>query len=343
MKTENEENLKNPENQAGNGKEEAAKQKKNEPGQKRRRTIIFVALIFLAVLICLLAVLRKNEKVKELEYGIIKLVNLQNFPFLQERSFVFPGNPERNETAAPAETANVLEEAGSMKESSSADWWLNSGGLMLYGEHEFSTNLGALPENDKWRKLYAKTNPRDTDNGFYPQNIFRLVTRKQWQNFSQTLYFNINKINMSGSKFRDESNGVLLFNRYQDGDNLYYTGLRVDGDAVIKKKISGTYYTLAEKNYFMNKNGYDRDSNPNVIPLNTWIGIRSEVNNIGNNSVDIKFFVDMGQTGDWKLILETKDKNNKYGSAPFLKKGFAGIRTDFMDVKFQDFEIEKLN
>ena len=38
---------------------------------------------------------------------------------------------------------------------------------------------------------------------------------------------------------------MLLFNRYQDGQTLYYGGVRVDGAAVIKKKLAGVYTTLA--------------------------------------------------------------------------------------------------
>jgi hypothetical protein len=213
---------------------------------------------------------------------------------------------------------------------------------MLTYEKEFSTNVGNLPKDSKWRKLYAKTNPRDTDDGYFPQNIFRLVNRYQWKNYSQEVYFNILKINLSQSEYRNGSNGVLLFNRYQDGDNLYYTGLRVDGHAVIKKKIKDKYYTLAEKKIFDNGNKFDREKNPSLLPLDKWIGIKGEVENIDSETVRLRLYVDQEQSGSWQLALEINDSKNKFGNGPFLKQGYAGIRTDFMDVKFKNYSLQRL-
>ncbi len=235
----------------------------------------------------------------------------------------------------------ALEETGKMEESKSASWWLNSGGVMTMDENLAKTNFGGLPEGSKWQKKYAKTNSRDTDGGYYPQNIFRLVTRDRWKNLSQQLYFNIDAVNLSDSSYRDASNGVLLFNRYQDGDNLYYTGLRVDGHAVIKKKIKGKYYTMVEKKIFARSDGYDREDNPNILPLHTWLGIKSEVKNVGGE-VDIKLYIDKEQKGDWQLVLEIQDRDDKYGKSPFFEEGFGGIRTDFMDVSFKDYNIKEL-
>lgn len=247
---------------------------------------------------------------------------------------------EKNITKGAFSEGGTLEEAGKMEASKNASWWLNSGGLMTMDQDHGKTNFGSLLEGSKWQKLYAKTNSRDTDDGYYPQNIFRLVSRDKWKNFTQQLYFNIDAINLSDSSYRDASNGILLFNRYQDGDNLYYTGLRVDGHAVIKKKIKGKYYTILEKEIFSSPKKYDRDSNPNLLPLHIWIGIRSEVRNVGGDTVDIKIYVDKDGKGDWQLILETEDKDDKYGKAPFLDEGYVGIRTDFMDVEFKDYSIK---
>ena len=248
-----------------------------------------------------------------------------------------------NTNVGTFENIGLLEESGKMKDSRSSDWWLNSGGVMTMRDNEANVNLGPLSEGSKWQKTYKKTNSRDTDDGYYPQNIFRLVTRNSFQNLTQELYFNIDRINMSDSSYRDGSNGVLLFNRYQDGDNLYYTGLRVDGDAVIKKKINGKYYTMAEKKVFPNKDKYDRESNSNLIPTNSWIGIKSGVTNGSGNSVNIKLYVDKSGDNNWELILDVSDKGNRYGKAPFLTDGYAGIRTDFMDVKFRDYKVSEIN
>lgn len=254
--------------------------------------------------------------------------------------FLYHKKAVKNSLPLTFSQEGTVAETGKMPESKSLGWWLNSGGVMEMKNGFAKTNFGPLPEGSQWQKLYAKNNSRDTDDGYYPQNIFRLVTRGNWQDLAQEVYFNIDKINLSASDYRDESNGVLLFNRYQDGDNLYYTGLRVDGHAVIKKKINGKYYTLKEKKIFTNNGKYDRDKNPGLIPLHTWLGIKSEVRNVDSDTVDIKLFIDWEQKRDWQLVLETQDKSSDYGKAPFLKAGHAGIRTDFMDVAFQNYKIQ---
>lgn len=237
--------------------------------------------------------------------------------------------------------AGVLRESGSMRTSKSEDWWVNSGALMNIGTEDFSTNHGPLPKDDRMRKLYKKNNPKDTDDGYYPQNIFRLVNRHRYEDLSQQVYFSVDAINMSESDNRAESNGVLLFNRYQDGDNLYYAGLRVDGIAVIKKKIDGKYYTLKQKRVLTGGGEYDRNDNPNLIPLHERLGIKSEVVNDGN-AVDIRLYMDAGQGKGWQLMLETRDTGDKYGKRPFQDAGYAGIRTDFMDATFRGYGIREL-
>ncbi len=252
-----------------------------------------------------------------------------------------PSNQSTNSSSF-SETFDSLKlnEVGKMKESSSLDWWLNSGGF-LYSENGIGkTFQGNVPEDNPWYKIYLKSNPRDTDNGSHPQNIFRLVTRNKWQNLSQQSYFEINANNFSKSKYRDESNGLLLFNRYQDGNNLYYTGIRVDGTAVIKKKIKGNYFTMAQKIIYEGK--YNKKDNPNLLPMHTWIGIKSEVITNPDDSVDIKLYLDSDRSGNWSLVLTAKDDNSEYGGEAIKNAGYAGIRTDFMDVQFDDYKIEEI-
>jgi hypothetical protein len=275
--------------------------------------------------------------------AVVFLLIVLSIVLYRNRSFFSKNvSPEGTEFSFPDPNKTekgVLEESGKMKDSASLDWWLNSGGIMNISEKEFSTNLGKLPKDSKWRKLYKKNNSRDTDDGYHPQNIFRLVTKGRWQNFTQEVYFNIDKINLSESEYRNESNGVLLFNRYQDGDNLYYTGLRVDGHAVIKKKVEDKYYTLAEKNVLTNGQDYDRVDSPNVLPENTWVGLKSEVTNIEKDTVDIKLYLDQSGNGNWQMILDTQDKNGKNGKKTLTDPGYGGIRTDFMDVSFRGYKI----
>jgi hypothetical protein len=235
---------------------------------------------------------------------------------------------------------SILEEGGSMGESKSKNWWLNSGGQLIYNNGIGETVQGKLSNLNRWRIAYKIDNPEDTDNGYHPQNIFRLVTRSKWKNFSQQVYFRINADNLSSSSNRNESNGLLLFNRYQSGQTLYYVGLRVDGAAVIKKKYNGTYYTMAYKAVFPGK--YNRNSNPDLLPKNIWIGIKSEVSTSSNGDVNINLYTDVGKTGKWTLVLATKDVKGKFGKSVISTEGYAGIRTDFMDVDFSGFKITQL-
>jgi hypothetical protein len=234
-----------------------------------------------------------------------------------------------------------IEEAGSMKESADPYWWVSSGGYLKMSGGTGKTIWGKLGSSSGWQKLYKKTNSKDTDAGTHPQNIFRLVTRNQWQNFRQEFYFKIRKINLSGSDNRNESNGILLFNRYQDSDDLYYAGMRVDGTAVIKKKIGGDYFTLAQKKVFSGKK-YSSSSNPNLLPMKSWLGIRSEVSNNPDGSVAIKLYFDSGKKGKWTLVAEATDREGENGDSVITDPGYGGIRTDFMDVEFDKYRMTEL-
>lgn len=237
-------------------------------------------------------------------------------------------------------TPGILYEAGSSSESTSEYWWVDSGAELIIANGVGSTIEGSLAANDPWRLLYAKNNPLDTDDGYHPQNIFRLVTKYEWTNYVQTAYFKIDAHNLSASPNRNESNGLLLFNRYQNAFNLYYAGIRVDGTAVIKKKTDGIYYTMAQSAIFPGT--YDPVTSPNLIPVGTWIGIRTEVTTLANGAVSIKLYLDVGRTGNWILAESATDNGTQYGGAPIAGPASLGIRTDFMDVEFSDYSVTKL-
>lgn len=240
------------------------------------------------------------------------------------------------------DTSYTVKEAGNMSESTSPSWWVSSGAYFYSRNGVGITILGELSFADPWRVAFSIANPLDTDNGYHPQNIFRLVfIKNQWQNFRQEAYFQIIKDNLSVSPNRNASNGLLFFNRYQDAFNLYYTGIRVDGYAVIKKKINGTYYTMAYKP-FIKGLAYNRDSNPDLLPKNTWIGLRSEIKTDSSGVVNIRLYVDNGKTGNWVLAAEAKDDGKIYGNSPILKEGYVGVRTDFMDVELDGYTINSL-
>ncbi len=227
-----------------------------------------------------------------------------------------------------------LEEAGSMQESTSPYFWVNSGGAMITSAGIGSTYIGNQ-SGTKWGKLYKKENPLDTDNGMHPQNLFRLITKGIWGNITQQAYFVMRTYYASASPNRDGHNGMLFMSRYQDdGDTLYYAGIRVDGQAIIKKKYKGEYVTLAGKKLFSGT--FDRTKNPNLLPLNAWIGIRTAVQDVPGG-VSIRLFVDRKGNGEWKEVLSATDTGKILG--PAIRQGYGGIRTDFADVQFKSYSI----
>lgn len=227
----------------------------------------------------------------------------------------------------------VLSETKTIAESRSAYWWLNSGGLMKIENGVGKTIQGELPASSPWKAAYNETNPGDTDSGLHPQNIFRLVSRSKWQDVRQEAYFKINKVNLSQSFNRSDSNGIFLMSRYLDGDNLYYAGVRVDGAAIIKRKLNGQYQTLAYNKIF--DGSYNRIENPNLLPKETKIGLRSEIETESNGSVSIRLYTDIGQTGEWTLVVESSNSN--VSGQEILSEGYTGIRTDFMDIEFDNY------
>ncbi len=253
-------------------------------------------------------------------------------------------NPDSTESAMEFKDTffvkRIIEEAPSPSQSSDPHWWLNSGGELVVDKGIASSLQGDTPETSQWRIAYNRTTPVDTDNGLHPQNIFRLVQRGNWLNFSQQVYAKITRDNNSDSPQRDDSNGLFLFNRYLNGDNVYYTGLRVDGAVVIKKKYKGAYYTMSYKK-ILNLPKYHRAANPSLLDKNIWMGIRSEVKNLDNNRVQIDFYTDIAGIGNWKLGTTAIDDNKSFGGPSITKQGHAGIRTDFMDVQFKEYQINE--
>ena len=227
----------------------------------------------------------------------------------------------------------VLEESGSPEYSDSDKWWLNSGGIVFISQDNYKTNFGKV-SFEKWLNAYKNNNPLDTDNGQHPQNIFRLVSRDIYLNSRQTATFVVNAVNTSNSKNRNASNGFLFFSRYIDGDNLYYAGLRVDGFSVIKKKTKGKHTTLSYNKVFEGK--YDRDTNPNLIPINKPLSMMLTTISEGGATLLRLYVKDDESKDSWTLIAEAKDN-------AILKGGSYGIRSDFMDLEIKNYKTEELN
>src|SRR5262249_41763345 len=133
----------------------------------------------------------------------------------------------------------------------------------------------------------------------------------------------------------------LLMSRYQDsGQTLYYTGIRVDGTAVIKKKYKGEYYTMAQNPVF--KGTYNRTNTPNLLPKENWIRLRSETLTNKDGSVSVKFYMQDQTIGQWKLLLSADDHSQYDNTPPITGPSEVGIRTDFMDVELDDVLMEKI-
>lgn len=261
--------------------------------------------------------------------------------------FTAPGLAPRAEAAEARKVSSpflytfnvdgILHETGSMSESSSPYFWLNSGGKLLIKNGTGSTILGALSSSDRWAKLYKSSSSVDTDQGKYPQNLFRLLTRSKWNNASQEIRFKIDSVNKTNTPNRDGYSGILLMSRYLDGNNLYYAGVRMDGGAVIKKKYNGKYYTLASKKQVF-PGTYNKSSNPNLIPEDKWMRLKSDARTQSDGSVIITLSLDRGN-GKFETLLTVKDTKAN-GGGTLTKDGYMGFRTDYMDVIFDNYRIQ---
>lgn len=252
-------------------------------------------------------------------------------------------------------TRGILTEAESPDESSSPYWWLDSGAKMIIENDVGKTVQGALPTLDRWRLRYSLTSPEDTEGGYAPQNLFRLLTRSKWDDVRVEGSFRIARDNFTESPNRNESNGLLLMSRYEDSDNFYSAGVRVDGLAVIAKKYQGTYYTMAEKQIFglpaatstaqagSATSTYKREEDMNLLPHQEWLSLRSDTITATNGTVSIKLFMKRNAETKWTQLLSATDNGKDFGTTtPTTDPYPVGIRTDFMDVEFDNFKAEKI-
>ncbi len=317
----------------------------------KSRVVTFSALVFCLVLAYVLSaylgpisISRSNKANTETTSTLVAAVGNSNG---KQNKKILPSTFPNNLISVFGDAFSapyVISEAGMMSSSNSSDWWISSGGYFYSELGTGATIQGSLPVLNPWRVAFLVSNAIDSDNGFHPQNIFRLVLKNsKWKNATQQVYFKITNNNLSESPNRNASNGLLLFNHYQDEFNLYYTGIRVDGYAVIKKKTNGRYYTMDYKPVFTNSTPYDNEKNPNLIPSQQWIGLKSEIVTNSDNTVHIRLFIDKNKTGNWVLVAESVDDNKSFGGDAISAEGHGGIRTDFMDVKFDDYYINKID
>lgn len=230
----------------------------------------------------------------------------------------------------------TLQESESPPASASDGWWLDSGGRLEARGPYASTIQGDAPGGDPWRAAYAASNPTDTDDGAHPQNIFRLVTRARWRDLDVRARMYVVADHWSASPNRNASNGLLIMSRYVNGDTLYYAGIRVDGNAVIKKKYQGTYYTLAQRSVF--PGGYrEPQDDVNRIPHREWLTLRSVTKTLPDGSVHISLYI--ARDGGPEALVASAVDRGQFGGTPPIPFGRAGLRTDFMDVHFDSFSV----
>jgi len=277
---------------------------------------------------------------------IVLLTLLTGIYVVAFKSELITGNLESSQFASLAaffyknEKDMILNEAGKINESDNDSFWLNSGALFFIENNSGHTIQGDLAKYSPWRLVYRISNPLDTDDGYHPQNIFRLITKEIKGDISQSFYVLIVKDNLSESPNRNESNGIFSISRYQNSNTLYYAGIRVDGTAIIKKKKNGVYYTLSQIKVF-DGNKYDKNTNPNLLPKNKWIGIKMNTKNKDSRTVEIELLLDENNTNNWTRVLSVLDQGQNK-SLPILEDGYGGIRSDFMDIEIMNYSDETI-
>lgn len=181
---------------------------------------------------------------------------------------------------------------------------------LLFTER-FNTSDGLLANNygkddvlKKWdvtsQKFYVKNN-----RGYTDSPIFRVVTQK-----SDFNNFVLNTKAMKSKLGKDPWDGLQVFFRYNDYDNLYAAGIRNDNALHLKKKVAGEYFELAKVEFDGNR-------------LNHWYDIKVVAQN-----THIQVYVD-----GTKYI-------DVYDST--FSKGKVGARTDNVTAHFDDYKVSTL-
>ena len=168
-----------------------------------------------------------------------------------------------------------------------------------------------------------------------------MVNRNIWSgDYTEDLYFRYSRYNnvTAADKNLEATNGMSLMINYQDENNLYYVGLRADGLSEIKKKIGGEY-SVNENPVEVFPGVYKPYDN--LIPQDRWIGLRALVEHkqdkFGKDQIYLAMYVDKNGDGSWKYVTSFLDQDR------IFKQGHTGIRTDFIDAQFKNFQVNPRN
>lgn len=225
---------------------------------------------------------------------------------------------------------STVDETSDPNNSNSYDWQLTSGGYYDLNKGVLRVNQVDLPSDHKWAKAYA-TNV-DAEGGAHPENIARIISRQSdFQNFTLSSTFQINRVSLSDSPNRTGDKGLFHMVKYNSQDDLYYCGIRLDGDAVIKRKAGSVYSTLAQIKWWPGE--YDKTTHPCLIPVGVTIGLKTIVKSI-NGVTSLTFFVTEPGTTRYIPVLTVSD-NYPALSGP----GKIGFRGDFLSWQLDDISI----
>lgn len=231
----------------------------------------------------------------------------------------------------------TLNQTATNDQSGSAYWWVSGGGQLVLEGGLGKTLQGTVPTTNPWNATYAKSQTATSDKGTHPQNTFALILRTPTLNLDQSVSVQINKDNLANTANRNPWNGIHLISRWQGDDTYYFAGIRADGHAVIKKKINGTYYTLAEKTLFPGTYSAATPETADLLPKNTWMNVRTATYTDASGNVHVELYVDQSQSGVWQLTLSATD-NGSQGNK-IAAQGLSGIRSDFMDISMDNYKI----
>lgn len=165
---------------------------------------------------------------------------------------------------------------------------------------------GTLVSKHLSNGVYKRAKTEDYNFRMLIQGLYN-GTRVKWTDQVLEARFYID----SWQESSDNWQGIHLFTRYRTENDLYAASLRSDGSVYFKKKLCGTYTTLAT--------GTLKDQAGNPKPFNTKQWYKLTLVAIGNH---IDFYVDN------VLQLSITDGTFSWGTS--------GIRTDYANVYLDD-------